>query len=163
MDQFTDGQRIFAWNCSFSEGTTKQLAIIFSFLFSLAVKGNKSLPGFSNVKTFTVYPCRTLIGTDNTVTAGKAMINDQKIVKECGCGWSKATTCLGLHIYQAMAKCSSSNQIQVCTAAAAGQQVRLPCSLAGSCTLVCSPPAFNFLPQCLPYSSLHPQPRRKLL
>lgn len=55
--------------------------------------------------------------TDNPVTSHLEQTKDQRIQRECRCGWSKVTTYLGLRIHQ------GKQQLQTCTAPA-GQTSR---------------------------------------
>lgn len=61
--------------------------------------------------------------TDNMVSTGAAITNEQRILRKCSCGWSKVTSHRGLRIHQGKAKCGGMIQMQSCTASA-GQTSR---------------------------------------
>ncbi|KAK0150886.1 hypothetical protein N1851_008008 [Merluccius polli] len=56
--------------------------------------------------------------TDNMVSTGTAITNEQRILRKCSCGWSKVTTHRGLRIHQGKAKCGGTSHMQSCTAPA---------------------------------------------
>ncbi|XP_020509303.2 uncharacterized protein si:ch211-244b2.4 isoform X1 [Labrus bergylta] len=63
-------------------------------------------------------------GPDNTSMSSPEKTKDQRILRECSCGWSKVTTYLGLRVHQGKAKCVGNNQ-QVSTLASVLQNIPL--------------------------------------
>ncbi len=51
----------------------------------------------------------------DTVLTSMAMTNEQRMLRVCGCGWSKLTTYPGQQIHQGKAKCGGGNQMQTCS------------------------------------------------
>ncbi|XP_060885787.1 uncharacterized protein si:ch211-244b2.4 isoform X2 [Labrus mixtus] len=50
-------------------------------------------------------------GPDNTSVSSPEKTKDQRILRECSCGWSKVTTYLGLRVHQGKAKCGGNDQL----------------------------------------------------